>query len=195
MKTFEILSKNLKFDEGVPMVKSSKALKDVQPELEKLRQKSISKAFYVLQAMRMNLLNLQQRMVSNGLPVASSSEVRNDAENGMGDKESKHPFPAKTLLAGEKDLSPIALPAKFSAKVHSQIYWSNERWAFRNRKWHGESSSVQSCMFSVQTWLWNKSSARTATWFRRDEDKDDKKRRAELILRQSMENQQELTQL
>nr|GLL19627.1 vacuolar protein sorting-associated protein 52 A-like isoform X2 [Ipomoea trifida] len=44
MKTFEILSKNLKFAEGVPMVKSSKALKDVQPELEKLRQKSISKA-------------------------------------------------------------------------------------------------------------------------------------------------------
>nr|GMD54698.1 classical arabinogalactan protein 4-like [Ipomoea batatas] len=43
MKTFEILSKNLKFAEGVPMVKSSKALKDVQPELEKLRQKSISK--------------------------------------------------------------------------------------------------------------------------------------------------------
>nr|GMD17199.1 probable leucine-rich repeat receptor-like protein kinase At1g35710 [Ipomoea batatas] len=39
----KILSKNLKFAEGVPMVKSSKALKDVQPELEKLRQKSISK--------------------------------------------------------------------------------------------------------------------------------------------------------
>nr|GME03992.1 vacuolar protein sorting-associated protein 52 A-like isoform X1 [Ipomoea batatas] len=38
-----ILSKNLKFAEGVPMVKSSKALKDVQLELEKLRQKSISK--------------------------------------------------------------------------------------------------------------------------------------------------------
>nr|GMD01593.1 uncharacterized protein LOC109159798 [Ipomoea batatas] len=53
MKTFEILSKDLKFAEGVPMVKSSKALKDVQPELEKLRQKSISKVFYVLQAMRM----------------------------------------------------------------------------------------------------------------------------------------------
>nr|GMD78449.1 transcription initiation factor TFIID subunit 8 [Ipomoea batatas] len=48
---------------------------------------------------------------------------------------------------------------------------------------------------SLNLRLWNKSSARTATWFRRDEDKDDKKRRAELILRQSMKNQQELTQL
>nr|GMD78452.1 transcription initiation factor TFIID subunit 8 [Ipomoea batatas]GME17320.1 transcription initiation factor TFIID subunit 8 [Ipomoea batatas] len=48
---------------------------------------------------------------------------------------------------------------------------------------------------SLDLRLWNKSSARTAKWFRRDEDKDDKKRRAELILRQSMENQQELTQL
>nr|GMD78497.1 transcription initiation factor TFIID subunit 8 [Ipomoea batatas] len=122
-------------------------------------------------------------MVCNGLPVASSSEVRNDAENGMGDKESKHPFPAKTLLAGEKDLSPIALPAKFSAKVHSQIYWR----LFRpGKKVLGDSLNLR---------LWNKSFARTATWFRRDEDKDDKKRRAELILRQSMKNQQELTQL
>lgn len=43
MSTLEILSKKLKFLELDTMVKMSKALKDVQPELEKLRQKAVSK--------------------------------------------------------------------------------------------------------------------------------------------------------
>lgn len=43
MRTIEVLSKKLKFVEVDPMVKASKALKDVQPELEKLRQKAVSK--------------------------------------------------------------------------------------------------------------------------------------------------------
>ena len=43
MRTLEILSKKLKFVEMDPMVKASKALKDVQPELEKVRQKAVSK--------------------------------------------------------------------------------------------------------------------------------------------------------
>ncbi len=43
MRTLEILSKKLKFVEVDPMVKASKALRDVQPELEKLRQKAVSK--------------------------------------------------------------------------------------------------------------------------------------------------------
>ncbi|XP_042061757.1 vacuolar protein sorting-associated protein 52 A-like isoform X1 [Salvia splendens] len=45
MKTLEILSKKLKFVEVDSMVKTSKALNDVQPELEKLRQKAVSKVF------------------------------------------------------------------------------------------------------------------------------------------------------
>ena len=45
MRTLEILSKKLKFVEVDPMVKASKALKDVQPELEKVRQKAVSKVF------------------------------------------------------------------------------------------------------------------------------------------------------
>uniref|UniRef100_A0A7N2RA79 Vps52 coiled-coil domain-containing protein n=1 Tax=Quercus lobata TaxID=97700 RepID=A0A7N2RA79_QUELO len=48
MRTLEILSKKLKFVEVDPMVKASKALKDVQPELEKVRQKAISKSFEVI---------------------------------------------------------------------------------------------------------------------------------------------------
>nr|GMC65167.1 transcription initiation factor TFIID subunit 8 [Ipomoea batatas] len=166
-----------------------------------------------------SLLNLQQRLVCNDLPVASSSEEPNDTENGLGHKEIKNPFLAKTLQAGEEDASPIALPVKFSAKVHTNDHASlletfapaieamkdglsetgngmekilpDKRPAvcleFRpGKKVLGDSLNLR---------LWNKSSSRTATWFRRDEDKDDKKRRAELILRQSVENQQELTQL
>ncbi|XP_073135533.1 vacuolar protein sorting-associated protein 52 A isoform X1 [Henckelia pumila] len=45
MRTLEILSKKLKFVEIDTMVKTSKALSDVQPELEKLRQKAVSKVF------------------------------------------------------------------------------------------------------------------------------------------------------
>lgn len=43
MRTLEILSKKLKFVAVDSMVKSSQALKDVQPELERLRQKAVSK--------------------------------------------------------------------------------------------------------------------------------------------------------
>ncbi|CAD6211542.1 unnamed protein product [Miscanthus lutarioriparius] len=43
MKTLETLSKKIKFIDADPMVKSSKALKDVQPEVERLRQKAVSK--------------------------------------------------------------------------------------------------------------------------------------------------------
>ncbi|KDO51393.1 hypothetical protein CISIN_1g0367573mg, partial [Citrus sinensis] len=46
MRSLEILSKKLKFIGVDPMVKTSKALKDVQPELEKLRQKAVSKVYY-----------------------------------------------------------------------------------------------------------------------------------------------------
>lgn len=43
LRTLEILSKKLKHTEVDHMAKTSKALKDVQPELEKLRQKAVSK--------------------------------------------------------------------------------------------------------------------------------------------------------
>ncbi|MCL7047717.1 hypothetical protein MKW94_025560 [Papaver nudicaule] len=63
MRTLEILSKKLKFVEVDTMVQSSKALKDVQPELEKLRQKAISKVseFIVqkLHALRKPKTNIQ----------------------------------------------------------------------------------------------------------------------------------------
>ncbi|XAR55594.1 hypothetical protein NMG60_11035706 [Bertholletia excelsa] len=70
MRTLEILSKKLKFVEVDPMVKESKALKDVQPELEKLRQKAVSKVFefivqklYSLRKPKTNIQILQQSVL------------------------------------------------------------------------------------------------------------------------------------
>ncbi|TQE06726.1 hypothetical protein C1H46_007675 [Malus baccata] len=54
------------------------------------------------------------------------------------------------------------------------------------KKFLGQSSDLS---------LQKKGSGRPAYWFGREEERDDKKRRAEFILRQSMENPQELTQL
>ncbi|XP_030930523.1 vacuolar protein sorting-associated protein 52 A-like [Quercus lobata] len=70
MRTLEILSKKLKFVEVDPMVKASKALKDVQPELEKVRQKAVSKVFdfivqkfYALRKPKTNIQILQQSVL------------------------------------------------------------------------------------------------------------------------------------
>ncbi|PON34867.1 Vps [Parasponia andersonii] len=70
MRTLEILSTKLKFVEADSMVKMSKALKDVQPELEKLRQKAVSKVFdfivqklYALRKPKTNIQILQQNIL------------------------------------------------------------------------------------------------------------------------------------
>ncbi|OVA01071.1 Vps52/Sac2 [Macleaya cordata] len=70
MRTLEILSKKLKFVEVDTMVQSSKALKDVQPELEKLRQKAVSKVsefiiqkLYALRKPKTNIQILQQNVL------------------------------------------------------------------------------------------------------------------------------------
>ncbi|CAI8603256.1 unnamed protein product [Vicia faba] len=70
LRTLEILSKKLKFVEVDTMVKASKALKDVQPELEKLRQKAVSKVFdfivqklYALRKPKTNIQILQQSVL------------------------------------------------------------------------------------------------------------------------------------
>ncbi|KAI8571148.1 hypothetical protein RHMOL_Rhmol01G0096100 [Rhododendron molle] len=69
-KTLESLSKKLKFVEVDPMLKTSKALKDVQPELERLRQKAVSKVFefivqklYALRKPKTNIQILQQSVL------------------------------------------------------------------------------------------------------------------------------------
>ncbi|GJR60707.1 vacuolar protein sorting-associated protein 52 A [Tanacetum coccineum] len=70
LRTLEILSKKLKFVEVDSMVKTSNALKDVQPELDKLRQKAVSKVFefmiqklYALRKPKTNIQILQQSIL------------------------------------------------------------------------------------------------------------------------------------
>ncbi|XP_074286898.1 vacuolar protein sorting-associated protein 52 A-like [Silene latifolia] len=70
MRTLEILSKKLKFVATDSFVSTSMALKDVQPELERLRQKAISKVFefivqklYALRKPKTNIQILQQSVL------------------------------------------------------------------------------------------------------------------------------------
>ncbi|KAG0492837.1 hypothetical protein HPP92_006235 [Vanilla planifolia] len=70
LRTLETLSKKLKFVEEDTMIKASKALKDVQPELERLRQKAVSKVFefmvqklYALRKPKTNIQILQQNVL------------------------------------------------------------------------------------------------------------------------------------
>lgn len=63
VRTLQMLSKKLKFVEVDPLAKKSAALKDVEPELEKLRQKAVSKGFdfivQKLQALKKPKTNIQ----------------------------------------------------------------------------------------------------------------------------------------
>ncbi|KAG0492907.1 hypothetical protein HPP92_006305 [Vanilla planifolia] len=70
LRTLETLSKKLKFVEEDTMIKASKALKDVQPELQRLRQKAVSKVFefmvqklYALRKPKTNIQILQQNVL------------------------------------------------------------------------------------------------------------------------------------
>ncbi|XP_074316075.1 vacuolar protein sorting-associated protein 52 A-like isoform X1 [Silene latifolia] len=70
MRTLEILSKKLKFVVTDSVVNTSMALKDVQPELEKLRLKAVSKVFefivqklYALRKPKTNIQILQQSVL------------------------------------------------------------------------------------------------------------------------------------
>ncbi|KAG9128854.1 hypothetical protein Leryth_009611 [Lithospermum erythrorhizon] len=70
MRMLETLSKKIKHVEMDPTVKISKAWKDVQPELEKLRQKAVSKVYdfmvqklYALRKPKTNIQILQQSVL------------------------------------------------------------------------------------------------------------------------------------
>ncbi|KAK9087226.1 hypothetical protein Syun_029620 [Stephania yunnanensis] len=72
MRTLEILSKKLKFLEVDPMVKSSKALKDVQPEIWKNSAKRVSKADSLEEAMDIvnkNKYSLSHAILTVGINV------------------------------------------------------------------------------------------------------------------------------
>ncbi|KAI3522839.1 hypothetical protein L1887_00890 [Cichorium endivia] len=144
-----------------------------------------------------SLLTLQKRLLSNS-PPSSPSEV------------------SKKIRFGEK---PVVLSNKHTNDVHmenhvsileafspviealnSRVSESGEngerdvvdkrpavRLNFSNgRKLIGDSLDLR---------LWNRGTGRISSWFGRDDVMDEKKRRAEFILRQSMENRLDLPQL
>lgn len=167
-----------------------------------------------------SLLSLQQRMVSNGDTVASTStEPHDEGREEMELNGSENPFLAKPLQPREKDVASVVLPVKLMNESHEENNISLlETFAPAIEAMKDAVSEsgdeiernlpdkrpVVSLEFktgkkvlgeSLDLSLRKRASGRTASWFGRDDEKDDKKRRAEFILRQSVENQQELTQL
>ncbi|KAL6987368.1 hypothetical protein U1Q18_013117 [Sarracenia purpurea var. burkii] len=166
-----------------------------------------------------SLLSLQQRLVCNGFAIASTSVNESNDGNASQVAKTKNPFIATPLQAGEKDVSLVPPPVKLSAKGVAENHVSvldtfapaieamrgglcdsddidkkvipDKRPAVRLKFKTGKKILGESLDLSLR----NKSSGKTAYWMGRDDEKDDKKRRAELILRQSMENPHELSQL
>lgn len=170
-----------------------------------------------------SLLSLQKRLLSSGSAVTSTSEVANGSKKSrflVVAAESEKPLLASTALeGGEGDLSSVDLPSKHVNEpdmenhvsvletfapvieaMNGRVSESGEngerefadkrpavRLNFNNgRKMIGDSLDLR---------LWNRGTGRISSWFGRDDVMDDKKRRAEYILRQSMENPLDLPQL
>lgn len=168
-----------------------------------------------------SLLSLQQRLVCNGAvgtsaAAAASVSLGNEAEGLKGDES--NPFLESPLHPGEKDVSPVVLPTKLSDNVVGENHGSvleafapaidavkngfcddgedenkalpDTRPAVHFKLKTGKKFLGECLDLSLQ-----KGVGRAANWFGRDDERDDKKRRAEYIIRHSMENPQELNQL
>uniref|UniRef100_A0A5B6ZF51 Transcription initiation factor TFIID subunit 8 n=1 Tax=Davidia involucrata TaxID=16924 RepID=A0A5B6ZF51_DAVIN len=166
-----------------------------------------------------SLLCLQQRLLCNGSAVAATSAEAGNNGKALQVSESKNPFLATPVRAGEKDVSPVVLPAKVAGDAIVENHVSvletfapaieavkgafcdsgdsekkvlpDKRHAVHLRFKTGKKLLGESLDLSLR----NKGSGKFESWIGRDDEKDDKKRRAEFILRQSMENPQELNQL
>ncbi|XP_010260189.1 PREDICTED: transcription initiation factor TFIID subunit 8-like [Nelumbo nucifera] len=163
-----------------------------------------------------SLLNLQQRLACNG-SVAPAQVDPADAGKLKRAAES-NPFLASPLQQGEKDVSPVVCPAKLAKNmaVENQVSVLEAFAPAIEAVKSGVCESVdagkkvlpnkrptvhfkfgigkKALGAPVDLSLHSKSAGKTASWFGKDEEKDDKKRRAEKILKESMENQQEFAQ-
>ncbi|XP_068654302.1 transcription initiation factor TFIID subunit 8-like [Aristolochia californica] len=129
-----------------------------------------------------------------------------------------NPFLAPPLQASEKDVSPLTLPEKLASEGHAAENLSvletfapaieaakcgvsenvENEWKILPNKRPTVHFKFGIHKKSVATPLASRPSSaseKMITWFGRDDEKDDKKRRAELILKEAMENPQELAQL
>ncbi|XP_062001902.1 transcription initiation factor TFIID subunit 8 [Rosa rugosa] len=161
-------------------------------------------------------------LASTSVPVSVVAvDGGNDGKGLQLQGSESNPFLEPPLQPGEKDVSPVVLPSKLSDEsakgnrsssvleafapaiqaVKNGVWMDGEGEEERRllpnsrppvhlnfrpvKKFLGESSDFS---------LLKKGSGRPANWVLRDEERDEKKRRAEFILRQSMENPQELNQ-
>ncbi|KAL3646790.1 hypothetical protein CASFOL_009334 [Castilleja foliolosa] len=158
-----------------------------------------------------SLLSLQQRLLCNGSSMATTSS---DLYAGKTD----NPFLANPLQAGERDVSSVCLPAKLPVEMHTEKHVSLLETfapALEAMKDGLDSGSDEEKIVPVKRAsvflefksgkkvfgepldlrIRNRALGKTTSWFGREDERDDKKRRVEFILRQSLENQQELPQL
>lgn len=166
-----------------------------------------------------SLLSLQQRMVSNGdTTVPSTSTEPHPQMEEVELNGSKNPFLAKPLPSGDKDVASVVLPVKLMNDAHTENNFSLletftpaieamkeavSELGNEDEKVLPDKRPAVSLKFKTGKKVLGESldlrlkraSGRAAAWFGRDDEKDDKKRRAEFILRQSVENQQDLSQL
>lgn len=162
-------------------------------------------------------MSLQQRLLFDGSvgtsDLASCSDVK-DELGGIG----KNPFLGMPLQPGQKDVSPVVLPSKpldemvgtnhisvleaFAPAIEAvkggfsddgedgKKVLPDVRPAVQLKFRTGKKFLGESLDLSLQ-----KGVGRAASWLARDEERDDKKRRAEFILRHTTEFPQELNQL
>ncbi|XP_059646844.1 transcription initiation factor TFIID subunit 8-like [Cornus florida] len=140
-----------------------------------------------------SLLSLQQRLVWNGLAVPSTlADVGNDGK-ALQVAETKIPFLTENHFSVVEAFAPAIEAVKgFHDAGDSDKRVLPDKIPSVHLKFKTGKKIIGA---SLDLSLQYKGSGRTACWIGRDDERDDKKRRAEFILRQSMENPQELTQL
>lgn len=165
-----------------------------------------------------SLLSLQQRLLCNGSSVATTSAEPCNEGNGLEFTSNGNPFLENSSQAGVVEVSEVRIPPKRSSQDSKEKQVSlldtfapaieamkdgldsgsdGEKILPEKRgsvilefkggkKVFGEPLDLR---------IRNKAGGRTASWFGREDERDEKKRRVEFILRQSLENQQELPQM
>ncbi|KAJ8754221.1 hypothetical protein K2173_002121 [Erythroxylum novogranatense] len=159
------------------------------------------------------LLGLQQRLLANGSIEASTSADRNgeDKELGVAETNTSVSVPSKSE---EMDVSAVVVPDKLKDHVSVMDAFAPAIEALKESRLGDDGDSERRMLpgkrptvnfrlkarkkmlgESLDLRLSKKGEGRMRRWLGRDEERDDRKRRAEYILKQSMENPQELTLL
>lgn len=166
-----------------------------------------------------SLLSLQQRLLSNSLTGPSGSGNYNvTAGKDLGANTNKNAFLAPPLPVGEKEVSTVLLPSELTnADAEKKEVSVLETFSPAIDAMKGaESDSVdlyrrvvserrpvvhfklkvgkKMLVEDLDVNLRSRANDRRSSSIGRDDEKDDKRRRVELILRQSMENPQDLLQ-